>query len=133
VAGDDVVVAGDAEAAASVDGEASGAGVFSVVGATEGDAEAVASLLFAPCAGLDSSLVAGGVLIGVTGVAGRVLVLRYQMSAVKPRRIDAASSRTRARGLKAIEECLPKILRELKKRTGDKQHMPAACAKQARG
>jgi hypothetical protein len=71
------------------------------------------------------------VLIGVTGVAGRVLVLRYQMSAVKPRRIDAASSRTRARGLKAINVCLPKILRELKKRTGDKQHMPAACAKQA--
>ena len=90
------------DAAASADGEAAGAGVPSVAGATDGDADATA-LSFALLAGLDCSLVAGGVVIGVTGVAGGDLLVRYQTSADKPRRIDAASSKTRARGLKAID------------------------------
>jgi hypothetical protein len=58
-----------------------------------------------------SSPVAGGGEMGVTGVE-RGLLLRYQTSAVKPNRIDAARSRTRARGLS-----------DLKKRTGDSQDM----------
>jgi hypothetical protein len=95
-----VVLVGD-DGAASADGEASGAAV--VVGATEGVADASA-LLLALLFGWESSLVAVGVLIGVTGVAGRDLALRYQMSAVRPRRMVAASSRTRARGLKAIDK-----------------------------
>lgn len=103
-----VVPVGDAEAVAN--GEASGADGVVAVGMTEGETEASA-LLLALLFGWESSLVAGGVLIGVTGVAGRDLPVRYQTSAVKPRRIAAASSRTRARGLKAISKSLPKILR----------------------
>jgi hypothetical protein len=112
VVGDAVVVvgvpAGDDDGAAPAVGETTG--VLSVVAATDGVADASAMLFELPV-GWETSLVVVGVVIGVTGVAGRDLVLRYQMSAVKPRRMVATSSRTRARGLKAIYVCLPKILR----------------------